>query len=360
MRRPAGLVLGLLLLATGKVAGQRWAVETLTDLESWKTDSGSRLLGRNGGHPLALGRLRGWGAFRPAASLELLAIGELKGFTGQGAEVEAELELLAARWLHSRAFIAEAGKILLPIGEFGTRRFSNTNPLIGEPDLYPGSYPWGVQAMGAVGPLDYRAAAVSLPAVNRRYTPEPGHRLRPVLGLGMSLGPELRIGAGFTHGPYLGPESKEQLPSGTAWEDFKQTVVVADARISVGHIEARLEAAWSSYQVPTAAEPVHGLGWYGEARATLSPRVFAAGRFERNRYPFVLAISPSFWVGTATTQLNAEAGLGYRLSPDALVKASLRKDHWPVQDINGTKFPDGYALALQFSLRTNVVALFDR
>jgi hypothetical protein len=356
MRRFIPLALGLLLLAP-EAEAQRRAVETLTDFELWKADSGSRLLARNQGHPMGEARLHGWMAFRPATSFELRAIVELEGTTGKDAELDAEIELLSARWLHSRAFTAEAGRILLPLGEFGSRRFSNTNPLIGAPDLYPGAYPWGVQAAGAIGPLDYSAAAVSLPAVNERYTPTPGQRLRPMLGLGLSLGPQLRIGTGFTHGPYLSPESDANMPAGKRWQDFQQTVMTGDARLSVGYIEARFEAAWSSYQAPTVADAVHGLGWYGEVRATLSPRLFVAGRFEHNRYPFVLAVSPSFWVGTATTQMNGEAGLGYRWSPDVLIKASLRKDHWPVHQIGATAFPDGYAFAVQMSVHTDVGGL---
>jgi hypothetical protein len=125
----------------------------------------------------------------------------------------------------------------------------------------------------------------------------------------------------------------------------------------MGYVEARFEAAWSSYQAPTVAKAVHGIGWYGEIRATLSPRWFVAGRFEHNKYPFVLAVSPSFWVGTATTQMNGEAGVGYRWSADALIKASLRKDHWPVHLAGTTAFPDGYAFAVQVSLHTNVTDL---
>ncbi len=356
MRRFIVPALALMLLAVN-VQAQRPAMETLTDFELWKSDSGSRLLAQNHGNPMGTARVRGWMIYRPAASLELRTIGYVEGTTGADGEVETEVELLSARWLHSRGLTIEAGKILLPLGEFGPRRFSNTNPVIGAPDLYPGSYPWGVQTTGAIGAVDYTAAAVSLPAVNERYTPEPGQRVRPVLGLGVTLGPELRLGTGFTHGPYLGPESDANMPAGTRWQDFQQTVVTGDARLSVGYLEARFEAAWSSYQVPTMTDAVHGLGWYGELKATLSPRLFVAGRFEHNRYPFVLAVSPQFWVGTATTQMNGEAGVGYRWSPDVLLKASLRKDHWPAHQVGETSFPDGYAVAMQISVHTDLVGL---
>jgi hypothetical protein len=292
--------------------------------------------------------------------LRLLAIGELYGESGHDSEVEGELQLLSLRWWRTRAFRLEGGKILLPIGEFSSRRFANVNPLIGAPDTYAGEYPWGASATGAIGPIDYTAAVVSLPAVNERYSPEPGNRFRPVVGAGVSLGPQLRISVAYTHGSYLNAGLADTVPAGTAWQDFTQSVTTLDLHYSVNRFDTRFEAVWSSYQVPTVTDAVTGLGWYAETRATITPRVFLAARFEHNKYPFVLPVSPQFWVGTATTQENGEVGAGYRLTADALVKASVRKDHWPVQQIGTTSFPDGYAFAVQFSMHADIVDLLTR
>lgn len=68
--------------------------------------------------------------------------------------------------------------------------------------------------------------------------------------------------------------------------------------------------------------------------------VFVAARLERNMYAFVLPVNPGFWVGVATTEYNREVGIGYRLSTDALIKTSFRKDHWPVhQTASGAQSP---------------------
>ena len=91
MRRIMPSALALLLLAANAQA-QRPAVETLTDLELWKADSGSRLLARNQGHPMGTARLHGWMSVRPAASFELRAIVELEGTTGKDAELDAEVK----------------------------------------------------------------------------------------------------------------------------------------------------------------------------------------------------------------------------------------------------------------------------
>ena len=353
-------VLALALGIHGTAPAQAIGAEVLGSVEAWKTDAGSRLLARNDGDPVAYGQLYGWMALQLNPAVRLLAIGELYGVSGHDSELETELELLSLRWWRSRALRFEGGKILLPLGEFGARRFANVNPLIGAPDTYVSEYPWGAAISGAFGPVDYSAALVSLPAVNVRYSPSPGGRLRPVLGLGVSAGPGLRIGVAVTHGSYLNAQLADTLPPGTAWQDFAQTVATLDVRYSVDRFDTRFEAAWSRYEVPTVADAVTGLGWYAESRASISPRLFIAARFEHNRYPFVLPVSPQFWVGTATTQMNGEVGVGYRVSRDALLKTSLRKDHWPVHDISGTAFPDGYALAVQLSMHADLVQLLTR
>lgn len=359
MRRPATVLVCLALFATGGRA-QRVALETLTDVELWKTSDSSRLLARNNGDALAEARLHAWFRMRLGETLELRTLGRVGWTTEPGTHLVSSLEQASLRYVRSRAVVVEAGKLLYPMGTFGARRFSNTNPVIGSPDLYPFQYPFGVVASGASGSVDYRAGVVTLPLVNTRYTPAPGAHLRPVFGVGWSAGPQLHIGASATHGPYLSERVNPQLPSGVVWTDFDQTIVAADARYSAGYFEARGEAAWSRYAAPTAADKISGFGWYGEVRGTLSPRFFVAARYEDFDYPFILPVSRTFWVATATRQMNGEVGAGYRFSASALVKASLRKDNWPVQTTaNGTRFPNGYALGLQFSLHTDLSALFE-
>lgn len=358
MRRGFVAAIALLAIVAGRARGQGFGAELLASAESWKTDPGSRLLSRNDGDPVAFGQLYGWLGYQPSRALRFLAIGEVYASSGHESEVDGELQLLSVRWWHGRALHIEAGKILLPIGEFASRRFANANPLIGAPDTYVGEYPWGAQLAGAIGPVDYSAAAVTLPAVNVRYSPIPSARLRPVLTLGMTTGPGLRIGAGITRGPYLNADLASLVPIGTTWDAFDQTVATIDLHHSAGRFDNHVEVALSHYDVPTVASPVNGLGWYAESRATLTPRVFVAARFEDNRYPFVLPVSRATWVGAATTQMNGEVGMGYRLTPDALVKASVRRDHWPVHRTGTAEFPDGYAVAVQFSLHADLVELF--
>ncbi len=354
---------------TAPLAGQRLAVEGLAGVELWQTDAGSRLLARNAGRLAVHAGVYGWASWRPAPRLELATLGYLSGGSAEAEEADARLELIEARLALSPALRVAGGRVLMPVGVFGARRFPHTNPVIGDPDLYPPLYPWGVVASGQAGAFDYRAAAVSLPVVNPNYTPEPAHRLRPLLGAGVTFGPALHAGMSWTHGPYLGPSSDAALPAGRAREDFQQTVVAADLRFSVGYVDVRAEAAWASYDVPTIPDslgswrvvPVEGRGWYVEPRVTLSPRVFVAARLEWFDYASIRVNRDTNLVGNATLEQNGELALGYRFSPGALLKVSGRRDNWPGPDASANfRTPNGYAFALQFSQQFSLTALLQR
>jgi hypothetical protein len=358
--RPMMGALLLTCIAGSAAHAQRVAVEAVSSVDAWKTDPGSLLLAQNAGDPALTGQAYLWVAWQPVPRLRIMALGRGYSELEHAGETGADLETMSVRWWGSRAFRVEAGKVLMPIGEFGMRRYANVNPLIGEPDTYGDAYPWGASVTGARGRVDYQAGMVTQPAVNLRYTPVPGSRLRPVLGAGLTLSPSLHVGLGWTHGPYLSGDLSAELPAGSDWQRYQQSVATFDVHFSRGRLDTHAEAAWSSYQVPTVADPVRGLGWYADARITLSPRLFLAARLEHNRYAFVRSFGPGQWVGAATTQMNGEAGLGYHLSRDAMIKATIRKDHWPVHQVGTTAFPDGYALATQVSLDTDLLAALTR
>lgn len=346
-----------LLLWPARAHAQGAALELLASAEFWDTDAGSRLLAMNGGTPMVTGTLYAFALWRPHPAVELFALTDLEAAPALDA-YDASVEKLTVRVQPHPAIGVEGGRLLLPVGGFAARRFANVNPLIGSPDTYPAQYPWGAQLVGDVGPLDYRIAVVDLPAVNERYLPPAGRRLRPAAAVGLRTGPDLRLGVSATHGPYLGTSVEAALPPGTERQDFKQTIVGVDARYSRGYIEVRGELLWSRYDVPTLTDPVDGVGWYIELRATITPRLFVAGRFERNRYAFVLPINSTTWIGTDRTVQDGEIGVGYRLSRDGLLKVSYRRDDWPEPDPPGLEFPNGHALAVQASWFFDVGSLF--
>ena len=172
----------------------------------------------------------------------------------------------------------------------------------------------------------------------------------------------MRIGASAMWGPYLSSELAPTLLAGRDWCDYRERVAALDAQVSRGYLELRGELGAARFQVPGRTDDVHGLTYYGEAKYTLSPRVFVATRVERNDYAFIQPVSTSDWAAQATDMYNAEVGAGYRLGARTLLKASVRADRWKVAPALKSVLGNGTALAFQLSRSFDVfdVALGQR
>lgn len=365
VRRIAAGLLVASTLCAARLPAQHAGALVLLDGEGWKTDSGSFLTARNNGDPLGIARATGWLTLQPVRQLELLA--EAWGEAGTDGEQRGHLDQAEAKLTLSSALVLEGGQLLTPVGAFARRRFSNTNPLVGRPDTYPPGYSLGALLSGMMGPFDYRLGVANEAPLDTRYIPKSGKAIRPVGAVGFRFGPALRIGLSGTYGPYLGDQDTvvNNLPPGLDPDSMQQTLVGFEAHFSVGYLDMYGEYLWSRYDVPASSptgtsQPVDGRGWYVEARYTVSPRVFVAGRVEANDYVFVLPINQFFWVGSPRMVRDAEVGAGYRLGANTLLKASYRRDSWPDPDPPGLTFPDGYAWAVQISQTIDIGKLFER
>lgn len=345
------------------MVGQGLFVEGIVDAHFWSTDDASRLLARNDGRPVFESNLHLWTAVQLHPTLFVYALGTFQNTTPLGnreLEGAAELTQLTIRYTHSPALVAEVGRIESPLGTYASRRLPNRNPLIGAPDGYPTSYPWGFKLSGSWNRFDYRGGLVSLPAVNTRYVPEPDHALRPVVGIGYSPIPQLRLGSSLTWGPYLGSAALATLPGGAPPSGFDQWVLSFDARFSTGHLSTNAELAFSAYEVPEQQSSQAGYTYYLESTYSLIPRLFLAGRFEQNNYPFVRPREGESWIAVTRNFYNGEIGLGYRLGRRSIIKGSYRRDYWPVDPNSTIPFENGYALAFQFSHHFDAMQLLQR
>ena len=339
---------------TGVAVGQRGlAVQAIADGELWATDSGSRLLTRNDGHPAAMFRLQLLAGAQLSSRIQLFALTELEtGAARPGDETEVTVDQLTLRYVASPAIVLEGGRLFHPVGAFAARRLSVTNPLIGLPDGYPVVYPWGGQVQGTLSRFDYRVALVTLPLSHSGYLPEAGVRLRPAVGAGFSPAAGVRIGFSATEGTYLSRALQDSLPPGTTWTDFRQRVLAFDARVSRGYFESHAELSVSGYDAPTRTRSTNGLSYYVEGKYTWSPRLFTALRLEVNNYAFIRPSGGASWTARSVQMVNGEAGVGYRVSAALSLKASYRRDRWPP---NLRAFlPNGSAAALQLSYQLSV------
>jgi hypothetical protein len=123
------------------------------------------------------------------------------------------------------------------------------------------------------------------------YQPKAEQRLRPAAGVGFTPTVGLRFDASATMGSYLYDDLSSDVLKGKSWDAYRQLVIAADASFSRGYLETHFEAARGKYEIPSGT--ITGFTYYGEAKHTLSPRFFVAGRAERNKYPFIRPASPA-------------------------------------------------------------------
>jgi hypothetical protein len=347
----AGIAVGIWFgLAAAASAQQRIVVQGVATLEGWRTRGGSVLLARNGDSPGLAGLMNLWGAIDLGRHFQLVALTEaVAGAASEEGETELELEELTLRWRPRPELGLEAGRFPAPIGTFAARRLAPANPVIGAPDGYQVSYPWGIQFSGARGVVDYRIAAIDRPISNPKYVPPGGNRLRLALGAGVTPVVGVRIGLSYTAGSYLSDSASYALGQGERWEDFGQRVLVIDGMVTRGYFELRVESAFSRYEVPNGGAPVSGNATFAEIRYTWTPRFFTATRLERNAYAFIRPMGPAAWMSTRTTFYDAEVAVGYRIDPATLVKVSVRADDWRVQPPLDQFLRNGSAVAIQIS-----------
>ena len=328
------------------------------DLELWKTDSASALLARGAGRPSVLLRGDVWMAIEPIANLVLFNETSAEAGAARdepGSEIYAKQ--YGVRFSPSDAFQIEGGKIRQVVGAFSSRQLSFRNPLIGEPDGYAASYPHGIRVDGSAGILDYRAGIVSLPLFRKGYTPDPSAALRPAIGFGVTPTTGARVGLTGMIGPYLNHNLTGSELRGENWQHYKQRVVGLDAQFSRGYFEANVEAAYSNYDVPGRGTAIDGISFYVEPKYTFTPRFFMAARVERNDYPFIAPVTPTFWVANRVILSDAEVGGGFRATASTLLKLSLRMDHWTPNSNPQAPHDNGYAIVAQWSQQVDVVEL---
>lgn len=191
-------------------------------------------------------------------------------------------------------------------------------------------YPTGVQVFGTVGNVRYNFGvtngALSNPVdINNSSAVQILGRLRynPFLGLD--------LGASFASGVYLDKESVDaQLQEvGRRAEDFRQTSLGFDVSYSAGHLVFFSELLFNRWESPFIAENLDALAFYVEAKYKFLTRLYVAGRF--SSIDFMEIADPQdvdndgkFRASWDFDVHQWEAGLGYRVNRNALIKAVVQ------------------------------------
>ena len=367
MRRKGWLAAWLLASAfsSGRAHAQfldSIVVKGLQDLEAYKTDGDSLLLSKDEGRAAGYGRLQLFAGAEFAPGFQGVVVYEVQGGKADDEDgVQAGIEQGFLRYMAPGAIhlMVDAGRIVVPIGNFSRRYASNVNPLIGAPRSYDVAYPEGAVVTGKVALFDYRVAVINRPLANGDWVPESDAAYRPAVELGVTPTTGLRIGGYFTQGPYLGRNVATAIPGGESWRNFDQQVAGIDLEFSRGYFELQGDLAFSTYEVPTRSDISRGKAWFLEPKYTFTPRFFTALRLERNDYPYIQPVDSTFWIDQNASFYNVELGVGWRFRPELLLKASYDRDYWTVDDAAKSFFVNGYSVGLQLSYGFDIRSWFE-
>ncbi len=256
-----------------------------------------------------------------------------------------------------------AGKIPWPVGTWAPRTYSNKNPLVTAPLMYqhhtslrwdgvapgpaallaaagtgwegadygsgkgsPGmpivdDYGWdfGVVALGSVPPLEF-AAGVTNSAPGWGSPGEDVNDGKAGLGrLGLVPTAGVRLGVSGGHGAYLGDWVRYALPAGKTEADYAQTLAMADLALERGRVELRAEGFANAWTTPYCGT-LRANGGYAEGRYGFDNGLWLAARAEAMRFSDLTAGAVTRAWDDDVDRL--EAGLGYRLSRGAALKAA--------------------------------------
>jgi hypothetical protein len=236
----------------------------------------------------------------------------------------------------------DGGYIAPPVGLANLNMRPHLNPTIsfpsslysGIPSLQPGApratllgalYPLGAVATVSGLHWDARGGVIDTsPLRTRRVFSQtnPPQFANVFVGGGITPVVGLRIGASVTRGGWL---RAGETPSVGANRDA--TVFTAESEFSFRY--TKLSGEWVRNVVETDLGDRKPSGWFVQGQQTLTPRLFAAARFERMASPRVTAPRAAAGALPAVTVSSeyftgVEETLGFRLTPDLTLRMGHR------------------------------------
>lgn len=227
----------------------------------------------------------------------------------------------------------EAGQLSSPVGLSILENRPNRNPVVsphstlylpipryeaGTPATYllAASYPLGARVTVSGAKWDLRSAVTDSSAIRGRPffgENKPPRMANYMVGGGFTPYIGLRFGGAIAFGPYAAAAEVRDPARG----DRNATLVQFEGEWSFGYTRLAGEFMWSERELARSDAHVEG-GWI-EVTQTLTPRVFAAARFDEQW---------TRWSGPTGDALDApyrrlEAAAGFRLTPELTLRGSF-------------------------------------
>ena len=182
--------------------------------------------------------------------------------------------------------------------------------------LLAASYPVGARVAVSGARWDARAAVTdSSPIRGRPFFGDgkPPRLANVVAGAGFTPWIGLRLGGALARGPYAAQEEVRDERRG----DRVASLYQVEGEWSFAYTRIAGEFLWTERELALA--PAHVTGGWIEGTHTLSPRVFAAARYDEQWTRWTSTTPP---VKRAEPYRRAEATVGVRVSPELTLRAS--------------------------------------
>jgi hypothetical protein len=305
------------------------------------------------------------GSWRPATWLSLL--GEVRAQNGGGVRLYA-LYARIRPW-PARNVDLQIGRIPPTFGAYARRSYPQDNPLIGDPLIYqyltslrPDAVPasanelllmrgrgwrasytygdaysdtgvpiasvlnWNTGAQIRVGdsPIEI-AAAVTTGSLSHAATSQGLETPQYAARAAWKPLPGLIIGASVDQGSFFERETLDALPAGVSTRSLWQRAIGLDVEYSRDHWLLRGEVVGNRWRMPELRSPLidvplDAVGWYGEGRYRVGPRLYAAARVDRLGFSKLAGSAGTLtWDAKVT---RTETGIGVYLQRNVIMKAS--------------------------------------
>ena len=227
----------------------------------------------------------------------------------------------------------EAGQLSSPIGLSILENRPDRNPVVsphstlylpipryetGTPTtfLLAASYPLGARVTVSGAKWDARAAVTDSSAIRGRPffgENKPPRMANYMVGAGFTPRIGLRVGAAVAVGPYAAETEVRDRARG----DREATLVQLEGEWSFGYTRLAGEWLWTERELARSHGRVDG-GWF-EVTQTLTPRVFAAARYDEQ---WTRWISPVTGSDFAESYRRLEAAAGFKVTPELTLRGS--------------------------------------
>jgi hypothetical protein len=313
------------------------------------------------------------------------ALGHIEGGGDRHVLLPYALFVRLRPWLTKPVDI-EAGRVPRVFGAFASREYTTANPLIGRPmayqyllslrdDALPAStddllsqrgrgwraeYPIGSTTPSAGLPIvastqldtgvlgRWRGArvtaqaAVTIGTASHPLTSDNNDGRQIAGRLTVNPTPGLVLGASAAYGAWISDAALDAVPIDTGDTSFAQRAFGADVEYSWWRVVLRGETIFSDWRLPPVNDPrlddpVGTRSIMIEGRVTLTPRIYAAARWDRLSFSEVRASSGLERSWEAGVR-RVEVGGGYRLRRNVTAKLSWQDNHRGTSRFNEGRF----------------------